>query len=284
MNRSSVTEIIADAAARLESVTQTPRLDAEILLAHTMKVSRAQLLAMLGEEADPGRFEDVLKRRIEAEPLAYILGEWEFFSMAFEIKPPVLVPRPETEHLVEVVLEAIGDGAARVLDLGTGSGCVAVAIARNAPNCTLAATDIRSEFLELAHRNAEGHGVAGRIKFYEGDLFEALAPEDAPFDAICSNPPYVAESDWTSLPPVITRYEDSCALLAGPDGLDVIRSLTGEAQAYLVPGGILAFEIGMGQFEAVRELLRDGGYEDIGSRRDLAGIERIAIGRVPSGD
>ena len=277
----TVAEVLAEAAAYLTDVTETPRLDAEILLAHAMKVSRARLLASLRDEAAPGDFEELLKRRLDAEPIAYILGEWEFYSLTFEIQPPVLVPRPETEHLVEVVLEVIGDRPARVLDVGTGSGCVSIAVAHNAPNCRVVAIDIREACLELARRNAEAHHVADRIAFREGDLFEALAPEDAPFDVICSNPPYVADPEWEGLPPTITRYEDPKALLAGRDGLEAIRRLVGGAQEYLVPGGMLAFEMGMGHCGAVRELLREGGYENVSARRDLAGLDRIAIGYKP---
>ncbi len=277
----TVAEVLAEAAARLESVTETPRLDAEILLAHAMKVSRAQLLASLRDEAAPGEFGEFLERRLDSEPIAYILGEWEFYSLAFETKPPVLVPRPETEHLVEVVLETIGDRPARVLDVGTGSGCVAIAIACNAPNCRVVTSDIRDEFLELARRNAERHNVADRIAFRKGDLFEALAPEDAPFDLICSNPPYVAEPEWEGLSPTITRYEDPKALLAGPDGLEVIRRLVAGAQEHLLPGGMLAFEMGIGQFDTVRELMQESGYKNVCARRDLAGIDRIAIANIP---
>ena len=281
MSGKSVADVLADASARLESLTETPRVDAEILLAHAMNVNRAQLLASLKEEASPGNFEAFLNRRLDAEPIAYILGEWEFYSLTFEIEPPVLVPRPETEHLVEVVLEVIGDRPARVLDVGTGSGCVSIAIAHNAPNCRVVASDIREAFLELARRNAEGHRVADRIVFRAGDLLEALAPEDAPFDVICSNPPYVADPEWEGLPLTITRYEDPKALLAGRDGLDSIRRLVAEAQDYLVPGGMLAFEMGMGHYDAVRGLLREGGYENVSARRDLAGLDRIAIGHKP---
>ncbi len=277
----TVAELLAEAAGRLASVTETPRLDADILLAHAMKVSRAHLLASLRDEAAPGDFEGLLKRRLDAEPIAYILGEWEFYSLLFEIKPPVLVPRPETEHLVEVVLEVIGDRPARVLDVGAGSGCVSVAIAYNAPNCSVVTSDIREDFLDLARRNAERHRVADRIAFRIGDLFEALAPADAPFDVICSNPPYVAEPEWEGLPPTITRYEDPQALLAGPDGLEVIGRLVAGAQEHLLPGGTLAFEMGMGHFGTVRELLRESGYENVSARRDLAGIDRIAIGNAP---
>jgi len=282
MSIESVADLLADAAARLGSVTETPRLDAEILLMHAMNISRAQLLERLREEAPPGNFEELLNRRLDAEPIAYILGEWEFYSLTFEIEPPVLVPRPETEHLVEVVLEAIGDRPAHVLDIGAGSGCVSIAIARNARNCNVVTSDIRTDFLDLARRNAARHNAANRIAFRKGDLFEALVPDDGPFDVICSNPPYVAEPEWEGMPPTITRYEAPESLLGGSDGLDIVRRLVAQAQDYLVRGGTLALEIGMGQYEAVSELLEQNAYEDVSARRDLAGINRIAIGKKPS--
>lgn len=281
MSGKSVADLITDAAARLESITETPRLDAQILLAHAMNVSPAQLLASLQEEASPDNFEELLNRRLDAEPIAYILGEWEFYSLTFEIEPPVLVPRPETEHLVEVVLEVIGDRPAHVLDIGTGSGCVSIAIARNARNCSVVTSDIRTDFLDLARRNAGRHNVADRIAFRDGDLFDALVPDDGPFDVICSNPPYVAEPEWEGLSPTITRYEAPECLLAGPEGLDFVRRLVAQAQDHLVPGGMLALEIGMGQYETARELLEQNVYQDVSARRDLAGIDRIAIGKKP---
>ncbi len=279
MRGESVAELLAGAAARLVSVTETPRLDAEILLAHAMNVSRAQFLARLREEAATGNFEELLKRRLDAEPIAYILGEWEFYSLTFEIGPPVLVPRPETEHLVEAALEAIGDRPARVLDVGTGSGCVSIAIARNAPNCSVVTCDIQADFLDLARRNAARHNVASRITFREGDLFDALRADDGPFDVICSNPPYVADPDWEELPPTITRYEAPGCLLGGPDGLDIVRRLVAGAQDRLLPGGTLALEIGMGQYEQVRQLLEQNAYNDLSTRQDLAGLDRIAVAK-----
>lgn len=272
------------ATAELAAVTEMPRLDAEILLGHALGAPRAQVLARLKDPAHPTSFESLIARRLACEPLAYILGEWEFFSLQFEVVPPVLVPRPETEHLVEVVVEALADGAgerpARVLEIGTGTGCVAVAVAHVLSGARVVATDIRGANLALAGRNAVRHGVADRIAFRHGDLFEALGPEDGPFDVICSNPPYVAEGDWDSLDPVIRRYEDRGALLAGPGGLDIIRRLAAEAPGHLSPGGLLVFEMGMGQDEAVKTLLQEYRYQAIGIREDLAGIPRIAFGRV----
>ena len=277
----TLAERLADAAQKLANVTETPRLDAEILLAHALDISRAGLLARFRDRPDAPGFDEFLRRRLAHEPLAYILGAWEFFSLTFKVVPPLLVPRPETEHLVEAVLEFIKDTEARVLEIGTGTGCVAVAIAHNAPSCRVVATDICAEALETAAHNAVRHRLERRIEFRQGDLFEPVR-SDAPFDAICSNPPYVEDAAWGELSPVITRYEDPQALLAGKDGLDVIRRLAAEAPAHLEPGGLLAFEIGMGQRHAVETILRENGYDAVEFRHDLAGTDRIACARAPS--
>jgi len=265
------------AEQQLASITETPRLDAEILLAHALGLSRAALLARLRDRIPVSGFDDLLARRLNCEPIAYILGVWEFFSIEFRVRPPILVPRPETEHLVEVALEYLNErpGAARVLDLGTGTGCVALAIARNAPRCTVYATDINSAALELARENAKTFEIP--LELRHGDLFAALEADTAPFDAIVSNPPYVEEGDWPKLSPVIRRHEDPRALLAGPDGLDVIRRIIAGAPAFLRPGGLLAFEIGERHRDPVGTLLEPAGYHEIGFRNDLSGIPRVAF-------
>ena len=164
-------------------------------------------------------------------PIAYILGEWEFFSLDFEIHAPVLVPRPETEHLVEAVLGFIGEGPARVLDLCTGSGCIAVTVAHNAPKARIVASDLNPDALALAERNAQRHGVADRFTFRHGSLYEALGNDDSPFDVICSNPPYVKMGEWNELPLPIRLYEDRCAVLSGETGLEHVESIIGEGRA-----------------------------------------------------
>jgi release factor glutamine methyltransferase len=273
---STIAEELASAAAALEPVTETPRLDAELLLAHALGITRAQLLARLKQPCSESVFHKYLQRRFAQEPIAYIVGEWEFFSLPFYIEPPILVPRPETEHLVEVVLER---RPRAVLDACVGSGCVAVAVAKNLPDCRVVATDTNPQAVALARRNVARHGVGDRVEVREGDL---LAPgiSDAPFDIVCANPPYVETGAWETLSPNITRYEDPRALLAGPDGLDVIRRLVAEAPAVLKPGGWLALELGMGQYDAVATLMQDQGYTEVMSRNDLTGIPRIVAGRA----
>ncbi|HNR30400.1 MAG TPA: peptide chain release factor N(5)-glutamine methyltransferase [Candidatus Hydrogenedentes bacterium] len=269
-----VADLLADAARRLAPVTETPRLDAEILLAHALGLRRAKLLARSRDKVHCGDFEALVARRLNAEPIAYITGEWEFFSLLFVIRPPVLVPRPETEHLVETALRHIGTHAADVLDLGTGSGCVAIAIARNAPRSRVIATDIANEALELAAENAVRLGVV--LNTRRGDLFDALRPADGPFDVIVSNPPYVEDDEWPRLPPVIRLHEDRRALLGGEDGLDLIRRIVAGAPERLKPGGLLALEIGEKQRDAVAALLEESGFRDIALVDDLAGIPRVA--------
>lgn len=274
-----VAELLTDAARRLAGVTETPRLDAEILLAHALGMRRAQVLARSRDSVEPRNFDALLARRLNAEPIAYITGEWEFFSLSFLVRPPVLVPRPETEHLVETALQYVGDKAACVLDLCTGTGCVGIAIARNAPKTRLVATDIASEAVRLTEENAQRLGVA--LETRQGDLFAALRPGDGPFDVIVSNPPYVEEDDWPLLPPVIRLHEDPRAVLGGKDGLDVTRRIISDTPRHLKPGGLLAFEIGERQRDAVAALLEQTGFRDIAFANDLAGIPRVARGFMP---
>lgn len=274
----AIAERLAQAATNLSAVSETPRLDAEILLAHALGLSRAALLARLQSPLENDAiFDSLLERRLAYEPLAYILGSWEFLSLEFDVEPPLLVPRPETEHVVEVVLEHVGTNPASVLEVGTGTGCIAVSIAHAAPLVSVIATDINPAALRVAQANAERHGVASRIRLLEGDLFDALEAADGPFDVICSNPPYIETDAWPQLDPVIRLHEDPRALLAGDDGLDIIRRLVNEAREWLAPGGLLAFEVGMGQYTQVRDLLQRNQYDRIRFVCDLAGIERVAV-------
>ncbi|NUM55102.1 MAG: peptide chain release factor N(5)-glutamine methyltransferase [Candidatus Hydrogenedentes bacterium] len=292
----TVLDRIHDAVQLLAEVSDTPRADAEFLMAHLLGVPRSRLPLHYGEDADVPEFQIFVERRLACEPIPYILGEWEFFSIPIKTRAPVLVPRPETEHLVEVVLEELRGkrlrsrtetapqgpeiGAPpRILELCTGTGCVAVAIAKTFPGAQVVATDISDDALALANENAGMHGLKSQISNLKGDLFDALGEGIGPFNVICANPPYVEDDAFPGLSASIRLYEDPRALVAGPDGLDVIRRIVAGAPRYLVDGGLLALEIGEGQYDAARPLLEAAGFRDVQARNDLAGIQRIVLGR-----
>jgi len=247
---------------------ESPRLDAELLLAEATGWDRARFAADpdVGVPADAGRrFGESVRRRLRREPVAYILGRKGFRNIELAVDRRVLIPRPETELLVELALEL---RPASVLDVGTGSGAIALAIADELSGCEVTATDTSPAALEVARTNAERLGLSGRVRFLESSI-----PEGDSFDLTVANLPYVADPDWPSLQPEVTQWEPREALLAGPDGLDAIRAAVLQVQQ-----GTLALEVGEGQAEDVAELLRDAGFAEIRTRRDLAGIERVVVG------
>jgi release factor glutamine methyltransferase len=249
----------------------TPRLDAELLLAAAMGVDRAVIVSDPGRGVEPDaarRFMDFAARRREREPVAYILGSKGFRSIELAVDSRVLIPRPETEHLVEAVLDL--PRGARVCDIGTGSGAIALALKSERPDLDVVATDTSAEALEVARANAAALGL--EVAFFEGDL---LAGVPGRLDAVVSNPPYV--EDGAQLAPEIVRFEPALALRAGPDGLDVIRLLLPAAGA--TSASVVALEIGRGQADAVRALTIEAGFESVSVVRDLAGIERVVVGR-----
>lgn len=272
-----------NATQRLAAVSDSPRFDAELLMSHALEIDRSGLILRLDDAVrTPEAFSRMLERRLDSEPVAYILGEWEFFSMPLAIRPPTLVPRPETEHLVEAVLEVLPVPNARILEIGTGSGCIALALAHHAAECTIVATDIKRSNLLLALENATRHKLHTRIEFLEGNLFESIAERDTTYHVVCSNPPYVQTVDRDTLSRDVEHFEDPIALFAGGDGLDIIRLLIAQSGEHLEPGGYLIMEIGIHQHAPVTVLLEEYGYDDIHFKRDLAGIDRIAIARKPS--
>jgi len=264
-------------AGRIAGLTETPRFEAELLLAHFLGWDRTQLIARLNEAVELHGLEALVRRRLASEPIAYILGTWEFYSMELAVEAPLLVPRPETEHLVEVALPHIPAEGGRVLDLCTGTGCVALALARHGKPETLWATDISPVAVRVATENARRHGLP--IQVAPGDLFDALPEETDPFHVISANPPYVEAGEWPGLARDIRDYEDPGALLSGADGLDCIRRIVSEAPRWLCPGGLLALEMGEGQGRAVRDLLERRGFSHVAVTKDLAGHDRIAHGR-----
>jgi release factor glutamine methyltransferase len=270
----STTLAQALAAAALDAV------DARVLMRYALGVDAAYLIAHDGDAltaAQHERFSALAARRRAGEPVAYITGTREFYDLEFAVTPAVLIPRPETEGLVEWALEKTAPSAsARVLDLGTGSGCIALSIAHQRPRAQLCAVDCSEASLEIARSNAQRHCI-GNATFLHSDWFAALGTQR--FDCIVSNPPYIAAGD-AHLAEGDLRFEPEHALASGHDGLDAIRLIVAQAPQYLSAGGWLAFEHGYDQAARCRQLLQAAGFAQVFSQRDLAGIERISGGRL----
>jgi len=254
------------------------RIEIQMLLQHTLGVSRAHLLAHPEQalnEAQETSYRTLLQRRLAGEPLAYILGEREFFGLSFKVTPATLIPRPDTELMVELALQRIPQHG-RMLDLGTGSGAIALSIAHARPDVEVTAVDASPEALEVARGNAQRLNIAN-ARLLRSDWFSELAGER--FDLIVSNPPYIAEDD-AHLAQGDLRFEPRSALASGADGLDDIRRIVTDAKQHLPPGGWLLFEHGYDRAAEARRLLGKAGYGEVFSARDLAGIERVSGGGI----
>jgi release factor glutamine methyltransferase len=263
---------------------EDPRLDVELLLCEATGWDRAHLAANPEAEIPPPaarQFAETVRRRLRREPLAYILGRKGFRRIELAVDPRALIPRPETEMLVELALEL---RPRTVLDVGTGSGAIALAIADELPDCEVIATDTSAAALEVARANADRLGLAERVELLEG----MLPPGPAEFDLVLANLPYVSEAEWGGLEPEVTEWEPREALLAGPDGLGAFRALLSDRVRLCsrIAGtkansaeGMVALEVGEGQARDVGELLRGAGFGQIEARLDLAGIERVVVGR-----
>jgi release factor glutamine methyltransferase len=279
----NVAEWLALNEARLRAGPhpERARFDAGTLLLYALGRERAWLMAHPDEELgekDERAAGELLDRRLCGEPIQYITGEAEFYGLPFRVNRDVLIPRPETEHVVEEVLELASRFASpRIVDVGTGSGAIAVALAHHLPKSSITATDCSAAALEVARANARHNGVAAKVRFLAGDLLAPVAPEQ--FEIVVSNPPYVPESDRASLAVEVREFEPATALFAAGDGLSVLRRLISKAREVLVPGGWIALEIGQGQAEAVHALLADAGFAEIGFVPDLQGIPRVASAR-----
>lgn len=257
-----------------------PRLDAQLLLADVLKLDRVGLYLNYDRPLDAGElgaFREMVRRRARREPVQYILGKTEFWSLPFRVTPAVLIPRGDTEVLVE---EALGRApeARTVLDVGAGSGAIAVALARELPAARVEGIDISAEALEVAAENARENGVADRVAFREGDLAEL--PE-GPWDLIVSNPPYIPAGDLPGLMPEVRDFEPRSALDGGPDGLAAYRSLARQAPTRLTAGGWMLVEVGIGQARNVQELFSENGLADVFARADYGGVPRVVGGRKP---
>lgn len=263
----------------------SPRLTAEILLSFVLGCDRVRLYVDLDRpltRPELTTFRALIERRMSGEPTQYLTGRRDFYGRTFSVDRRVLIPRPETELLVEAVLRYVPkDAPARVLDLCTGSGCIAATIAAERPQASVWATDLSPDACELATQNAEKLGVGARVTVRAGDLFGALPP-GVTFDVVVSNPPYIASGQIATLQAEVQK-EPHLALDGGADGLVLIRRIAGEARTFLKPGGHLALEIGEEQGDAVQTLLQSAGFEDVRVEKDLARLDRLVLGRSPAG-
>jgi release factor glutamine methyltransferase len=286
----TLSAVAAEGAARLTAagiLATEAQQDARVLARAVLAWDAARWLADAHYLAPPPEFEAVfaaaIDRRARREPVAYILGEREFYGRPFLVSKAVLIPRPETELVVDRALAIVAAGrreaALTILDVGTGSGCLAITLALECPAARIVATDISAAALEAAAANAARHGVADRIELRRGSLVAGLQAADL----IVTNPPYVADRERASLSPEVRDYEPAGALFGGEDGLGVIRELVPAAFHVLRPGGWLVMEIGAGQWNAVHELARRAGFEQASVHDDLAGIPRVVVARSGSG-
>jgi release factor glutamine methyltransferase len=272
-------DVLQAGRARLASTSQYPRRDAELILAHVLGCGPTALLThperlLTAQQAE--QFETLLKRRLASEPMQYLTGQQEFFGLVFEVSPDVLIPRPETEHLVETVLERFDrDANPNIVDVGTGSGAIAVAIAHALTRSRVMAMDLSLAALEIARRNAERHGVIDRVILRQSDLLAGSG--SAEFDVVVSNPPYIANGE--KLERQVSDYEPRSALYAGPTGLEIYERLIPQAIRALKPQGWLTMEIGYGQQPALEALL--GGWHEVSFVPDLQGIPRVVQARRP---
>jgi release factor glutamine methyltransferase len=252
----------------------TPRLDAEVLLAEILGAERVDLYIHFDQPLQPGelaRFKKLIQRRLKREPVAYIIGRREFWSLPFKVTPDVLIPRPETEFLVAEALNVLS----RILEIGTGSGAISVALAKELAGASLIATDLSRKTLAIAADNARQNGVTGQIRFLPGDLFDAAEKEEK-FDLILTNPPYIPADQWPSLMPEVRDFEPRVALDGGADGLSFFRRALPKVAGFLNPGGWFLSEIGAGQDQKVRQIAQENpDLESIAFIKDLAGIKRV---------
>ena len=276
----------------------SPRLDAEVLLAYVLKTTRVDLFVRYDEKASDearAQYRELVRRRSQGEPVAYLVGKKEFYSLDFAVDFNVLIPRPETEQLaletieyVKKVSKADAEGASAprvwsICDVGTGSGCVAVALAKYVANSRVLAIDVSAPALEVARKNAEKHGVADRIEFREGDLLDSVAldlPEEERFDIIASNPPYVSESEYADLEPTVKNFEPKLALIGGQTGAELPVRLARQAPDRLKSGGRFFMELSPTTVNAVAdEMKNDERWSDVEIRRDFAHIDRFVCAK-----
>ena len=261
---------------------ESPRLNAEILIGHALGLKRMQLYLQFERmlaEAELEKIRPLVRRRGQREPLAYVVGETDFHGLRLKADRRALVPRPETEGLVELVVQTCVPPPARILDLGTGSGCIALALAQAFPEAQVTAVDASEEALTLARENAAATGLSARVQFVRSDWYAALSVE-SPFDVIVANPPYLTATETAETQPEVRAFEPALALTAAEEGLAALRAIVAGAPAHLTPGGRLALETGIAHHARLLDLLEAAGFSGRSSQRDLAGRDRYLLARL----
>lgn len=279
----NIRDAIVEYSKQLDIISDTPRLDVEILLQKALGgVDRLYIHLNLSEELEIEQeeiFLRLIEERLKGRPIAYIVNNREFMGLDFYVKEGVLIPRPDTEILVEEIIELCKDkDDLDILDIGTGSGAITVSLAKYIEKSRLTSLDISEIALEIAKKNAKSNGVIGKINFIKSDLFQQIVGTNLKFDIIVSNPPYIRKRDIDELHTQVKDYEPYNALEGGIDGLDFYRNITEQSKNYLKPGGILAYEVGHDQVEEVVKIMQNNGYNKIYIKKDLQGIDRVVIG------
>ena len=280
----TIRDIIIKYSQELEKISDTPRLDVEIFLQKALgDVDRIYIHLNLNKELTKEQYDEFLgyiNDRINGRPVAYIVGNREFMGLDFFVKEGVLIPRPDTETLVEEIIELCKNKneEINIVDIGTGSGAITVSLAKYIENSKITSLDISDIPLEVGKINAVNNGVDNRIEFLKSDVFTAIKNTEKKFDIIVSNPPYIPKKDIETLHTQVKDYEPYNALEGGEDGLDFYRQITEESVQYLKQGGILAYEVGHDQSEDVSKIMKHHGYDKIYTKKDIQGIDRVVIG------
>ena len=278
----TIRDIIIKYSQEIVSISDTPRLDVELLLQKCLgDVDRIYIHMNLDKKLSDNQkeyFLSMIKDRLNGRPIAYIVGHREFMGLDFYVKEGVLIPRPDTETLVEEIIEICKEKYVNILDIGTGSGAITVSLAKYLPKSKLTSFDISDIPLEVGKINAINNGVDNKIEFIKSDLFSAIKEKDIKFDVIVSNPPYIRKADMNTLHTQVKDYEPYNALEGGIDGLDFYKNITEQSHLYINKGGVLAYEVGHDQAQDVAMIMQNNGYTNIYTKKDIQGIDRVVIG------
>ena len=279
----TIKEILTTYMEEISQISDTPKLDIEILLSKALgDVDRLYIHLNLHKELTNEQmelFNNMIQDRLKGRPIAYIVNNREFMGLDFYVEEGVLIPRPDTEPLVEEVIDLVsGQSDLKIVDIGTGSGAITVSLAKYIKDCKVYSLDISDKALSIGLKNAISNGVEDKINFIKSDVFSGIENKNLKIDVIVSNPPYIRKSDIETLHTQVKDYEPYIALEGGEDGLDFYRAITEQSIKYLKDNGILAFEVGHDQAQDVSDILRKNGYSKIYTKKDLQGIDRVVIG------